>query len=157
VCTVRVYPLTQFQSTKASDSVARETLDALEHKVYQELLSQSKFNAVLNKKAPPAPRRQVSIPPCFEAQTANDRITEMRDHPDIRIARRAQTLAALATLISERRVGHGIRMTMLTQAKRLQWLAERRALGAPDAQEDESDESLPRCAAQSSRSDPCCP
>ena len=42
------------------------------------------------------------------------------------------------TIISERRVGTGIRLTLLTQAKRLQWLAERRALGAPDAPDDDN-------------------
>ena len=50
------------------------------------------------------------------------------------------TLAALATIISERRVGKGIRGTLLTQAKRLQWLAERRASDAPDAEEDDQDD-----------------
>ena len=47
----------------------------------------------------------------------------------------SQTLAALAKGISERKVGQGIRRTLLTQAKRLQWLAERRLGHAPDVEE----------------------
>lgn len=138
VCTVRVYPMPEFQGRNASEREPRELLDALEFKVFQNLLKTSKFNAVLNEKVPPAPKRKVSIPQHYEGKIATPKIIEMRDHPDIRIARRAQTLAALATIISERRVGTGIRLTLLTQAKRLQWLAERRALGAPDAPEDDN-------------------
>lgn len=142
VCTVRVYPLPQFQGRKAGEQEPRETLDALEYKVFEDLLGKSKFGAVLNEKAPPTPKREVEIPASYEGRIATEKIMEMRDHPDIRIARRAQTLAALATIISERRVGKGIRVTLLTQAKRLQWLAERRAMDAPDAgPEEEGEES----------------
>lgn len=140
VCMVRVYPLPNFQGHKTTDAEARETLDALEYKVFQDLLNKSKFGAVLNEKPPPTPKREVDIPEFYEGRIATEKIMEMRDHPDIRIARRAQTLAALATIISERKVALGIRNTLLTQAKRLQWLAERRATGAPDTGEDESED-----------------
>lgn len=138
VCTVRVYPVPQLQGRKSGDREAKETLDALEFKVFQDLLGKSKFGAVLNEKEPPRPKREVEIPPHYDGRIATEKIMEMRDHPDIRIARRAQTLAALATLISERRVAKGIRLTLLTQAKRLQWLAERRAADAPEGPEEET-------------------
>lgn len=132
VCKVRVYPLPQFQGKNSSNVEAKETLDALEFQVFQDLLEKSKFGAVLNEKAPPSPKRKVIIPAFYEGRIVTEKIMELRDHPDIRIARRAQTLAALATIISERKVGKGIRMTLLTQAKRLEWLADRRAAEAPD-------------------------
>lgn len=140
VCTVRVYPMPSLQGRGAKDVEAKETIDALEHNVFQELLTKSRFGAVLNEKPPPAPKRAVDIPPYLERRIATDKIIELRDHPDIRIARRAQTLAALATGISERRVSSGIRNTLLTQAKRLQWLAERRAQVAPDGPDEVEDE-----------------
>lgn len=141
VCTVRVYPMPALQgrSTK-TNTEAKEIIDALEHAVFQDLLGKSRFGAVLNEKPPPAPKRSVTIPAFLESRIATEKITELRDHPDIRIARRAQTLAALATGISERRVSSGIRQTLLTQAKRLQWLAERRASDAPDGPDEVEDE-----------------
>lgn len=132
VCTVRVYPLPEFQNAPKTDIVAKESLDALEYKVFHALRAESKFTAVLNEKPPPAPRREVTVPKFEEKRIASKAVTALRDHPDIRLARRAQTLARLAAGISERRVGHGIRQTLLTQAKRLQWLAERRLINAPD-------------------------
>ncbi len=141
VCVVRVYPLPQFQLVKASDKAAIEHLNALEYIVFHELLEKSKFNAVLNEKMPSAPKCQIIVPEPIEGRVASAAVTALRDHPDTRIARRAQTLAALAKGISERKVGPGIRQTLLTQAKRLQWLAERRLGQAPDVKDDESDES----------------
>ncbi len=140
VCVLRVYPLPQFQDVKASDKEAIEHLNALEYAVFHELLEKSKFKAVLNEKMPPVPKRQVPVPVPIERRVASAAVTSLRDHPDTRIARRAQTLAALAKGISERKVGIGIRRTLLTQAKRLQWLASRRLEQAPDVAEDEVDE-----------------
>ncbi len=49
-----------------------------------------------------------------------------REHPDIRLARRARTIADLARVISERRVSTGIRRTLWVQAQRLEFLAKNR-------------------------------
>lgn len=49
-----------------------------------------------------------------------------QEHPDIRLARRAQKMANLARVISERRVKPGTRRTLWVQAKRLERLAEER-------------------------------
>ena len=139
VCKVRVYPLPQFQAVKASDKTAIEHLNALEYIVFNDLLEKSKFKAVLNEKMPAKPKRTVEVPTPIEREVASIDVKKLRDHPDTRIARRAQTLAALAKGISERKVGLGIRSTLLTQAKRLQWLAERRLGHAPDLEEDDSE------------------
>ena len=58
---------------------------------------------------------------------------EMSSHPDFRLSRRALIISRLAQTISERKVQGGLRRVLLTQAKRLQWLAARRykALGGP--------------------------
>lgn len=53
-------------------------------------------------------------------------LTYHRKHPDVRIARRASTIANLARVISERDVSPGLRRTLLTQAKRLERLATHR-------------------------------
>ena len=49
-----------------------------------------------------------------------------REHPDIRLARRAQTMANLARVIGERKVRVGIRRTLWAQARRLETLARER-------------------------------
>lgn len=140
VCRIEVYPLPQYQLIKATDSSAIAHLNALEFAVFNLLLDRSQFKAVLNEKPPPSPTIVVKIPVPIKGQVASARVMALRDHPDMRIARRAQTLAALAKGISERKVGLGIRRTLLTQAKRLQWLAERRLDRAPAIKDDDSDD-----------------
>ena len=73
----------------------------------------------------------------FGARIIPDSIYPHRKHPDIRIARRAATIASLARRISERSVKRGLRTTLLTQAKRLERLAEARLKDFPEGAEDE--------------------
>jgi 2-oxo-4-hydroxy-4-carboxy--5-ureidoimidazoline (OHCU) decarboxylase len=70
----------------------------------------------------------VEIPPSYRDGIVSDRVKEIRSHPDFRLARRALISSRLAQVISERQVQGGLRRVLLTQAKRLQWLAERRYL-----------------------------
>ena len=126
VHTISVWPLPEFQERGAGDATAVAHLNALEHSVFQQLLAQSEFNAVLNEKDPPLPTVQVSIPECITGRVVSAAVSQLRDHPDLRIARRAMTLAKLAQVISERKVQRGLRRTLLAQAKRLQALAQRR-------------------------------
>jgi len=137
VCRVRVYPLLDFQNISGKDSKACEHLNALEYAVFHDLRQKARFQAVLNEKMPPTPKVPVSIPNYLEAEIATGAIKDLRGHVDIRIARRAQTLARLAAGISERKVGIGIRRTLLTQVQRLEWLAEKRIAGAPVESEDD--------------------
>ena len=60
------------------------------------------------------------------ARGDDEMTTANRKHADVRIARRAGTIASLAKVISERDVSVGLRRTLLTQARRLERLAETR-------------------------------
>jgi len=126
VCSIAVWPLAQFQDTESKDKNAKQYLDALEYAVFQKLLEESQFQAVLNEKDPPPPKVKIVVPQSHKAVIVAPTVSSLRDHPDLRIARRAMTLSRLAQVICERKVGGGLRKVLLTQAKRLQWLAQRR-------------------------------
>lgn len=126
-----VWPLPQFDDlTKKKDPKeykhACEHLDALEYAIFEKAIVDSEFKAILNEKDPPTPKVGVRIPESYRAKVVSDDVFKIRSHPDFRIARRALILARLAQVISERQVQSGLRRTLLTQAKRLQWLAQRR-------------------------------
>lgn len=125
VCEVELWPLPQLQDLAIDDPRASRMLDALEASVYLKALQESTFGAVLNEKVPLF-SRAAKIPKSLRGRIVSDAIMEVRSHPDVRLARRAATLARLAQIISERKVAPGLRMVLVTQAKRLQWLAERR-------------------------------
>ena len=139
---VEVWPLPQFQKTAATDADAKAHLDALEDLVYQEAITDSTFKAILNEKDPPAPTVVVTKPPSLRYRLVSDEVHKIRSHPDFRVARRALIISRLAQVISERKVQGGLRRVLLTQAKRLQWLAERRymALGGKASVEVEDGE-----------------
>jgi hypothetical protein len=80
---------------------------------------------VLNEKEM-APRSEIKLPQSYKQRIIPDEIYVHRKHPDIRIARRATTIANLARVISERDVSNGLRRTLLTQARRLESLAGQR-------------------------------
>lgn len=127
---IEVWPLPQFQNTSGKEKIAAKAhLDALEDLIYQRELKASTFGAVLNEKDPPAPTMTVEAPPSFRQRVVSDEVYAIRYHPDFRIARRALIIARLAQVISERKVQGGLRRVLLTQAKRLQWLADRRYSG----------------------------
>lgn len=137
VHTIEVWPLPDFELRPASDAAAVAHLNALESGVFQHLLGLSEFNAVLNEKDPPAATVQVQIPASVRSRIVSADVSRLRDHPDLRIARRALTLAKLAQVISERKVQLGLRRTLLAQARRLQSLAERRYNNATDVPEED--------------------
>ncbi|WP_223564815.1 GIY-YIG nuclease family protein [Agrobacterium tumefaciens] len=141
---IEVFPLPQFQNiTSAADrATARAYLNALEHSVYGNAISGSQFKAILNEKDPPAPTVPIDTPPSFKMRVVSDEVAKIRSHPDFRIARRSLIISRLAQVISERKVQGGLRRVLLTQAKRLQWLADRRyqALGGAASVETETNE-----------------
>ena len=105
----------------------------------------SYFSAVLNEKDPPASSLKIVAPPSFRGRIVSDEVYKIRSHLDYRLARRALIIARLAQVISERKVQGGLRRVLLTQAKRLQYLAERRYLGlGGDASVEREDE--PTCS-----------
>jgi hypothetical protein len=139
---IEVWPLAQFEGTPRSDGVARAHLDALERLITEQAVGGSQFKAILNEKDPPAGSTAVTPPRSYRARIVSDRVFELRSHPDFRIARRALIISRLAQVISERQVKGGLRRVLLTQAKRLQWLAERRyeGLGGAASVEQEGDD-----------------
>jgi hypothetical protein len=139
---IEVWPLPQFETTSKSDRAAKLHLDALEHLVYHNAVANSTFKAVLNEKDPPAAAVAVTAPPSLRYRIVSEHVHKIRAHPDFRIARRALILSRLAQVIAERKVQGGLRRVLLTQAKRLQWLADRRynALGGAASVETEVSE-----------------
>jgi hypothetical protein len=98
----------------------------LEHAVFIRLRNESRFRAILNEKDPPTPKVAITEPPSVRRSIVSEEIRALRDHPDTRLARRSLIVSKLAQVISERDVKMGLRRVLLTQTKRLQWLAERR-------------------------------
>jgi len=138
---VELWPLPNLQDANRSDIDARQHLDALERLITEQAVEASEFKAILNEKDPPPGRLAVEPPASVRGRIVSDRVFDLRSHPDFRIARRAQVLARLAQVISERKVQGGLRRVLLTQAKRLQWLAARRydALGGEASVPHEGD------------------
>lgn len=134
-----VYPLPEFEGVPSTNAEARRYLDALESKIYTKAVANSRFGAILNEKEPPMPHFDVEPPAAFFGVIISDEVKKIRDHPDVRIARRTQTIARLAQVISERKVQKGLRNVLLVQAKRLTWLAQRRLQNAADIPDAEAD------------------
>lgn len=107
-----------------SDKVCK-VLNGAEYTVFQHLLKQSRFGAVLNE-VPVAPAPTVKLPQSYRGAIVPEDVFRLRKHSDIRIARRATTISKLAQVISERSVQPGLRKTLLTQARRLEYLAKSR-------------------------------
>lgn len=141
---IEVWPLPQFQATPGRDADARQHLDALERLITEQAVAGSKFKAILNEKDPPPGRLAVTAPASHRGRIVSERVHELRSHPDFRIARRALIISRLAQVISERKVQGGLRRVLQTQAKRLQWLAERRyeALGGAATVATEGDDDV---------------
>jgi hypothetical protein len=128
---VEVWPLPELQAASSRDPEARRRLDALERLITARAIAGSRFKAILNEKDPPPGDLVIEAPPSLRGRIVSERVYELRAHPDFRIARRSLILSRLAQVISERKVQGGLRRVLLTQAKRLEWLAARRyeALG----------------------------
>jgi hypothetical protein len=123
---IEIWPLPDFEGQDMNASIARR-LNWLERAVFDRLIEQSRFKAILNEKDPPLLVDATAvIPTSVRGRIVSDAVLKLRGHPDTRIARRAETLSLLTKVIAERRVQSGLRRTLLTQAKRLAWLAERR-------------------------------
>lgn len=128
---IEVWPLPQFQAQTGGNAAAKDHLNALERVVTAKAVADSVFKAILNEKDPPPGATTVKPPPSFRGRIISDRVNELRSHPDFRIARRALIISRLTQVIAERKVQGGLRRVLVTQAKRIEWLASRRyeALG----------------------------
>jgi hypothetical protein len=144
VYAITLWPLPEFQLVKGSAKnptpefrAAASHLNALEAGVFADAQTRSKFKAVLNEKYPTS-ETVVALPKSYSGVIVTEGVKKLREHPDVRLARRAATIARLALIISERKVKPGLRRTLKVQADRLSWLAAQRlaALAADVAAED---------------------
>ena len=122
VAEICIWPL---DLSNVPDAEKGAYLDRAEYTLFQKVLSESKLGAVLNEKPPP-PSKPIQLPLCHRQRIIPDSIYPQRKHPDVRIARRANTIASLARVISERDVSSGLLRSVLTQARRLERLATER-------------------------------
>lgn len=127
VKSIEVWPLAEFQDVNSKDkdamAYAMAHLNALERQITETCVAASKFNEILNEKDPPPGTKVVEVPKSFRGTILSDRVLELRGHPDLRNARRAQTVARLAQTIAEREVKQGLRRVLVVQARRLEALA----------------------------------
>lgn len=125
VLEIEIWPMFWLPRGQKADAQQKAAVSSAEYAVYETALAGSRFSAVLNEGViPPAPA--IQLPPSFRGRIVPDRLLEDRKHPDVRIARRASTIANLARLISEREIKKGLRTTLLVQAQRLEYLARER-------------------------------
>lgn len=130
VAEIEMWP---FWDLKGRDKeLIRDTLNRAEYTIYQKALHESAFNIVLNEKEVSA-TELIDLPRSVRGAILPTDDRRKREHPDIRLARRARTIANLARVISERKVKIGIRRTLWAQAQRLERLAKQR-LNALEAQ-----------------------
>jgi hypothetical protein len=129
VAEVEVWPLWELQSTPPKrtdkDQFARamKQLDATEYSAYLQSIEQSRFKAILNEKIPPLSER-INLPASYRYNLVDSETRADRGHPDIRIARRAETIARLAAVARERgEVTDGLRRVLVVQAVRLAFLS----------------------------------
>ena len=120
VAELEMWPLWGFGDLPRPE--AQLLLNRHEFSVFQKVLTASSYQAVLNEKEMPA-SEIVELVSSVRTSIIPDNLYAARKHPDTRIARRADTIASLAKIISERDVSPGLRRTLLTQAKRLERLA----------------------------------
>ena len=122
VAEVEMWP---FWSVPTDEEAVAGVLDRAEFTVYCEALARSEFGVVLNEK-PVQETEKISLPPSVRVAILSSAERPAREHPDIRLARRARTIANLARIIGERRVKPGIRRTLWAQAQRLEGMARKR-------------------------------
>ncbi len=120
VAEIEMWPFWELEKSEA-----RETLNRAEFTVYQNALEKSMFSVILNEKEITF-AEVIELPKSVRVSVLPQSLRRQREHPDIRLARRARTIANLARVISERSVKPGIRMTLWAQARRLDYLARTR-------------------------------
>ncbi|MEO6501167.1 MAG: hypothetical protein ABIQ09_04570 [Jatrophihabitantaceae bacterium] len=122
---IEVWTISDIGSRVAAPAAKRRLLNVYESTVYQQLRDQSRFKAVLNEEVPDEVEA-VALPSSVRGCIIPAELWDDRAHADVRIARRASTVARLSQLISERQVKGGLRRTLHLQTQRLNWLTEKR-------------------------------
>lgn len=130
VAEIGVWPFWDFEGVSGegeSGKVIDRILNAAEYTLYRRVVAESTIGRVLNEKVP-AVHDEIQLPPAYRGPIVPDDLRVRLEHPDLRIARRAQKIAELAGIISQRNVSVGLRNTLVTQAERLLSLAQDRYL-----------------------------
>jgi hypothetical protein len=126
VAEMELWPLWQYEHVQARTpdwDEAQDHLDAVEFTAYLEAIRESRFKAILNEKIPPV-SAIVDLPSSRRFQLISEDTRRERGHPDVRIARRAETISRLAAVAHERgEVSDGLRRVLVIQAVRLAYLA----------------------------------
>ena len=117
VASISMWPLWELEGK--SEGQEKKVLSAAEFTVYEALRKESRFHVVLNEQPPTKSKLKVKLPKPVQVSIIPADIFERRKHSDVRIARRASTIARLAQVISERSVSKGLRQTLRFQAQRL--------------------------------------
>lgn len=126
VAEVEIWPLWELEQFPSKDPDARRSLDAYEYSAYLNAISNSQFKAILNEKIPPL-SDSVALPVSHRKNLISEELRAERGHPDIRIARRAETISRLAAVARERgEVSPGLRRVLVVQAIRLAYLSAER-------------------------------
>ena len=126
VAELEIWPLWHLSGRARNDLDAKGQLDAAEHTAYLEAIERSRFKAILNEKIPPV-SDAVLMPLSLRRSLINPKLREERGHPDIRIARRAETISRLAAVARERgEVSAGLRRVLVVQAVRLAYISAER-------------------------------
>jgi GIY-YIG catalytic domain len=123
VAEIEVWPLWNLESELPVSRTAK--LNAAEYNLYLKVLEESPIGRVLNEKGPSV-TGHLDLPASIRGSIVPEELRPRLSHPDVRIARRAATIANLAAVIIERDVSLGLRDTLVTQARRLERLATAR-------------------------------
>lgn len=124
VSEIELWPLWDLEH--ADKEAAKGVLDQVEYSAYVHAIRASRFKAILNEKIPPKMPIE-TLPPSFRMRLVDPDPQDERWHPDVRIARRAETIARLAAVARERgEVSDGLRRVLVIQAVRLTYLAAAR-------------------------------
>jgi hypothetical protein len=142
VAEIEVWPIWNLEGVAGGNKEARKMLDAFEYSAYLSAIDNSRFKAILNEKIPPV-SSPVDMPPSIRRALVDNHIRAERGHPDIRIARRAETISRLAAVARERgEVTEGLRRVLVVQAVRLAYISAERlahAEGRPSPNADAID------------------
>lgn len=133
VAELEMWPLWDLED-ETDRQAARSRLDAVEYSAYVKAIQTSRFRAILNEKIPPV-SPVVELPQSYRFPLVHTDPSDERRHPDVRIARRAETISRLAAVARERgEVSDGLRRVLVIQAVRLTYLSAARyaeTLGEP--------------------------
>ncbi|WP_172171599.1 GIY-YIG nuclease family protein [Brevibacterium sp. CT2-23B] len=139
VAEVEMWPLWEYEGVASSNAEAKKHLNALEYSAYLRAIKDSKFGAILNEKIPPL-SEPIDLPESFRFPLISDATRQERGHPDVRIARRAETISRLAAVAHERgEVSEGLRRVLVIQAVRLAYISAVRLAETEGRQEPDPD------------------